>query len=346
MENDVCQMEQRLQMLKTTMSAERGRRDLARKSNPTGSAWKSSRTDVPISSQRYVEQVLAKPSRQAPPPQPLLGSATAPSAQQFAVGNPLLGGQPAAVPFAQTRTSFCGTIVQEENAAVDGGVGTETAQPEAAAYAWNPLAAVAGSDDSAFEDLIGPDLVPLEAPVEAERSPEGRPRQNRFKIQNGGQHAQAVSPTAASSSSLLEGDYDESQSAASFQQALRQWRGESGPGESEPQPVPAARSSAPPAGAPSLTACVEALSAALEIPPRLPLMEAVARANECVGLEPHGSLSDQVQKLLQTTGVKVAPPARRAQSRASTPRGPMATQTAKPNYYQLLMDQKRRDGVL
>ena len=63
MQDEVVVMEQRLQQLRTTMSAERERRTVAQKSNPSGSQWRSARTDVPTG--KYVNQVLAT----KPPPQ-------------------------------------------------------------------------------------------------------------------------------------------------------------------------------------------------------------------------------------------------------------------------------------
>ena len=65
---DVMAMEQRLAALKTTMAGERERRDASRQRNPTGSVWRSARTDVPTSG-KYVSQVLqqkAAPTRAEP----------------------------------------------------------------------------------------------------------------------------------------------------------------------------------------------------------------------------------------------------------------------------------------
>ena len=66
-------------------------------------------------------------------------------------------------------------------------------------------------------------------------------------------------------------------------------------------------------------------------------------SSQVVGLPNVGTLSEQVHALLQTTGVVVpaAPPA--GGTSAATPRS-FATQT-KPNYYELLQEQKRRDGL-
>ena len=58
MEADVLQMEARLQQLKSAMSVERERRDASRQRNPTGSVWRSARSDAPVSSGAYVQQVL------------------------------------------------------------------------------------------------------------------------------------------------------------------------------------------------------------------------------------------------------------------------------------------------
>ena len=63
MQDEVNVMEQRLQQLRTTMSAERERWTVAQQANPSGSQWRSARSDVRTG--KYVDQVLAT----KPPPQ-------------------------------------------------------------------------------------------------------------------------------------------------------------------------------------------------------------------------------------------------------------------------------------
>ena len=63
MQDEVVVMEQRLQQLRTTMGAERERRTAAQNSNPSGSQWRSARTDVPTG--KYANHALAN----KPPPQ-------------------------------------------------------------------------------------------------------------------------------------------------------------------------------------------------------------------------------------------------------------------------------------
>jgi hypothetical protein len=73
----------------------------------------------------------------------------------------------------------------------------------------------------------------------------------------------------------------------------------------------------------------------------------VRRANAVVGLQGSGTLSEQVQALIATTGVTVKATAENVGASSVQARAPQsfATQT-KPNYLALLNEQKRRDGLL
>ena len=69
------------------------------------------------------------------------------------------------------------------------------------------------------------------------------------------------------------------------------------------------------------------------------------QANAIVGLQPSGALLEQVGRLLHELGLQ--PAAAPAASTAAQPQTAMAVQTssAKPNYYAMLQEQKRKDGV-
>ena len=65
-----------------------------------------------------------------------------------------------------------------------------------------------------------------------------------------------------------------------------------------------------------------------------------AAANAAVGLSAGGAtLTQQVSALLEATGLRPTAHA------SMTPRSCLSTQT-RPDYYKLLLEQKRRDGIL
>ena len=141
--------------------------------------------------------------------------------------------------------------------------------------------------------------------------------------------------------SLLQGAFDEEAEKLAFQAAVAEWRG-------EPPPAPRARvQPAPPRAPPSLTLAqkVGAINAELALPEQ-PVSEAIAQANAIVGLQPNGTLLEQVGRLLHELGLQ--PAAALATDTAAQPRAVMAVQTsgAKPNYFALLQEQKRKDGLL
>ena len=91
-----------------------------------------------------------------------------------------------------------------------------------------------------------------------------------------------------------------------------------------------------------------AINAELGLPEQ-PVAEAIAQANATVGLQPRGTLLEQVGRLLHELGLQ--PEAGLATGTAEPavqPRAAMAVQTstAKPNYFALLQEQKRKDGLL
>jgi len=103
--------------------------------------------------------------------------------------------------------------------------------------------------------------------------------------------------------SLLDGNFDEDVSSASFAEALRAWRGG---GEASPAPAPAParnRFAPPPAllpqaapkvqAAPTLADKLLTLKNELGLPEDLTLMDAVEQANAVVGLGPHGTFAEQ-----------------------------------------------------
>lgn len=187
---------------------------------------------------------------------------------------------------------------------------------------------------------------------------------------------------------LLEGDeFDEEASSASFAEALNAWRSGGGSMASvAAAPTRASRfgAAAPPAAPasserrgehlhassePTLADKVHALKVELSLPMVLSMSEAVAIANEAVGLSSIGTLADQVGRLLRETGIKPvrgcapggAPPppsgsmspgtqssgSRPTSARPPSRSGGVQTQTRPPkSFFEMLQDQKRKDGVL
>ena len=133
--------------------------------------------------------------------------------------------------------------------------------------------------------------------------------------------------------SLLQGAFDEEAEKVAFQAAVAEWRG-------EPPP-------APPLPSLTLAQKVGAINAELGLPEQ-PVSEAIAQANAIVGLQPSGTLLEQVAALLHELGLQ--PAAALATETAAQPaqsHAVMAVQTsAKPNYFALLQEQKRKDGLL
>ena len=124
MEQDVSVMEERLGRLRASMAADRDRRDASRRVNPTGSTWRSSRTDVPVGS-KYSKTVLA-------------GGAEAPASRAPAPPvRPLISDHGAACSAGTTTDGLGGT--------------------RAGMFEWNPNASVAGGEDGVYESLLGPE---------------------------------------------------------------------------------------------------------------------------------------------------------------------------------------------
>ena len=120
---------------------------------------------------------------------------------------------------------------------------------------------------------------------------------------------------------------------AAFQATVAEWRG-------EPPP-------APPLPSLTLAQKVGAINAELGLPEQ-PVFKAIAQANATVGLQQSGTLLEQVAALLHELGLQ--PAAALATETAAQPaqsHAVMAVQTsAKPNYFALLQEQKRKDGLL
>ena len=204
------------------------------------------------------------------------------------------------------------------------------------------------ADDNDYEDLLGP-VDPDPAPPPQQQAPPARSYggggaslldgnfdedesaasfQEALRAFRGEAPAPAPAPkrasVAASRSSLapvaesggggalLEGNFDEDESAASFQEALRAFRGEA------PAPAPARKSrfqlaqpaASPAASEPTLADKVHALKTELGLPMEMSMVDVVSQANSVVGLQPIGTLADQLGRLLRECGVK----ARRGQA--------------------------------
>ena len=378
---DVLAMEERLASLKAMMSTEKERRDQARKANPSGSVWRSARTDAPMQAS-YVNQVL----KSAPPPSEQQPAPSLQGRQRGVVGDAARAARAAGIVPAPPER-----LLNTPPAAGTHAEGAATTFVQTKAFTWDPSAAIVGAEtDSLYEDLLGPE-VPLSAapgPTLNGQSMSGD------RVGVGGASAMATD-SGSGGGSLLHGTFDEDESSASFAEALRAWR--TG-GEPAPAPAPAPRNrfalpppqaSQPPpqasqpsagsssAAAPPTTTLADklhTLKRELGLPDELTLMDAVAQANAVVGLGAHGTLADQMDRILRETGIKpvagCARPARppsaqagqgssstdtAAGSRPASARRPdtassacgMQTQTQPASsFYERLLEQKRKDGLL
>ncbi len=348
------------------MSREREKRDATR--HTSGSVWKSARTDEKLGG-AYVASVLK--ARQPTPPEGQGG-----------------GGAPRRRP-AQQKASACAGIDHDDQAArapmqpllatkpvgEAAGGGTAGAHEAAgamgamgetrASFEWNPAASlIGGADDGEYEELLAP-----EGGAEGASAPPGGASATQMVA---GRQDDADGGGVGVGSSLLDGNFDESESAASFAEALRAWRGEAPPPQpaatrpsrfravmeaKEQRPQPAAA-----AAQPTLADKVLALRLELGLAPNTSMADAVREANAAVGLAPQGSLTDQVGRLLRETGIEVEPgaaggAAAPAETPATDPEpaGSMrpdsasravVTQTPQASsFYERFLEQKRKDGV-
>lgn len=407
-------MESKLAQLKTTMEAERLKRDSARGRNPTGAVWRSARTDAPVNSS-YVDKVLksrdsarrqpaVEDAAAAKPVQPLLKPATLP------VAPPSNG--PA--PFGKTRASFDWNPSASFAFGDGGGDYEDLLGPEGSSSVHEPPPAFGGGSllDGEFDEAANAASF-AEAVAEwrgGDAATKAGATLRRLDEQGGGLSQSGLligagrigaqggaggggfggsarvsggcntgSSGTGSGGALLEGDaFDEDASSASFAEALNAWRG----GGNAAPATGAGRASrfgaapaAPVASSePTLADKVHALKSELGIPMELSLSEAVTAANGTVGLGCHGTLNDQVGRLLRETGVRpvrgaaaaaggsagASPgtqsgpgsPGSCSASRPGSARPPsrsggMQTQTKPPkSFFEMLQEQKRKDGVL
>ena len=388
----MLQMETKLSQLRETMAAEKQKRDAARGVNPTGSVWRSARTDQPTN-RAYVEKVLKskEPARKPAVPK---DAASAPKVQPLLTGSvapAVATNVDAPAAFAKTRASF----------------------------EWNPASSFANLDaGNDYEDLLGPEEPPppqegggallqgtydeaenaaaFAEAVKAWRTggdadpatvAASRPvpevggallGAGRIDVADAGSMQTSGPSTganvaggcaASSGGSLLDGPaFDEAESSASFAEALNAWRRGGSTGAGAEASRPSRFRAAAATSEPTLADKVHALRRELGLPEQSTLVEAVSTANSIVGLQSIGSLSDQVGRLLRETGIRpvagaatpVVPAATDSHSSARTPQsqpssaarpqsrsGGVQTQTApRKNYYELLQEQKRKDGVL
>ena len=391
-------MEERLAQLKMQMGKERERRDAARGKNPSGSIWGSARTDV--STTTFAEKALEKGRKATPPVGGALAAAreTRPLAERPLLAAPepppttkpsnlaaLLAGhqQPPQAPasFAQANQQQHARALQADVSGAAGGLGGgngfDGASTKTAAFEWNPGASQSGffgGGDNDYEDLLGPEE-PQPPP------PPQPPRPQRFGV--GGMSGGATSSGGTSTGgALLVGTFDEDESAESFQEALRAFRGEPAQPpknrgwersekEKQQQQQRAPRFQAPPQQQqaneqPTLNDKVHAIKTELGLPLDASMVEAVTAANKVVGLDSIGSLNDQVGRVLRETGIKpvrgCAPGAAVLPSKgggavdvsaegASPPRpgsshGGTQTQTQpQTSFYERFLEQKKKDGI-
>ena len=369
-ETEVLEMEARLQSLRTAMSAERERRESARQRNPTGSVWRSARTDVRLDS-TYTKQVLSGEKAPSPRTSSELGAgadAARPVQSLLSMRNnvaqPPSNGE---APFAKTRANF----------------------------EWNPIASFADIDgkDNDYEDLLGPEgsAVDTLPPSSSAQISEGSFNEEESAAsfaealnawRAGGANGATSTGSACGNQNagarggegggggLLHGTFDEDESAASFAEALNSWRrGDSAMAAAPSRPSRfGAAPTAPAAGVePTLADKVHAIKCELGLPMECSLGEAIAAANRAVGLDSIGSLSDQVGRLLRESGIKAvrgsaptaamagadgstsptaSPAAGQSESRPMSRNGAMATQTApSKTFYERYLEQKKRDGI-
>ena len=347
MAEDVVAMEQRLNELRARMAAARERNEAGRQRNPTGTTWASARTDRPVNSQAYAAQVLASkpprrqgsapsrttPASNPPPPEPLINPLLEPQKEQEPTQpKPSSTSASAAAPRKQrfgAEHHACTSAADEAamNALAEKfASATSTVTPAAPSsstrkdlYSWDPTAALAKDDDDEYEDLLGPEPPPPSSGM----------------------------GTGTDSGSLLDGTYNEAEAAASFAAAVAAWRSSGSTASASPVCTISAGTCTGAEGtaAPTLTQSVTALTTELGLPSGLPLVESVRKANEIVGLEAKGTLTEQVQALIETTGVVVSVPSVGGAGGVVRKPQSFSTQT-KPNYLELLNEQKRKDGVL
>ena len=201
MQDEVVVMEQRLQQLRTTMSAERERRTAAQNSNPSGSQWRSARTDVPTN--KYANHALAN----KPPPQKRRNDAGGEASAMGRTGNRFGLVQPAGegADMRARDTTAAGNGVAALRASAGTSTvftheGDEPAERTRPAGEWQPSFSL--PDDSVEYDV-------LMAPEEP-----------------------AYSASSGGGGSLLHGTFDEAAERAAFQAAVGQWRGPATAGSS------------------------------------------------------------------------------------------------------------------
>ncbi|KOO34170.1 hypothetical protein Ctob_009982 [Chrysochromulina tobinii] len=353
MEQDVISMETRLAQLKATMQSEREKRDSARGRNPTGAVWRSARTDVPVNSSSYVDKVLkskdvaaqqaGQDAAAAKPTQPLLRAGSLPVA-------PPSGGP---APFGKTRASFdwnpSASLVDlggdlggdyEDLLGPEGGSNTHEPPPASGGGALLEGEFDEAANSAAFADAVRGSDRSVAAGAVGGGGGFGAARAG--KVSSGANTGSSGTGTG-SGGGLLEGDaFDEEASSASFAEALNAWR--SGGGSTTSMAAAPKRASrfgaaAPPAAPassePTLADKVHALKMELSLPMELSMSEAVAIANGAVGLSSMGTLADQ------SCG------SRPASARPPSRSGGVQTQTRPPkSFFEMLQDQKRKDGVL
>lgn len=334
MEADVLQMEARLSSLRATMSAEREKRDASRQRNPTGSVWRSARSDAPVNSASYVQQVLKSGRKPG-----------APEAQQpmrRVAGQPpgaggLDGGDAARA--IQPLLTGAATAAAPPPGPTENGAFAKTK----ASFEWNPTASFIdlGGGGNDYEDLLGPEggeshLPPPPAPsgsggsllhgtYDEAANAESFADAVRSWRTGGGETASSSTAAACSSGSpcggssasggvqsgrvqtagqggsLLDGAFNEDDSAASFAEALNAWRSgdgaanaNAGGAAARPSRFTVRGAAAPTSTEPTLADKVHALKSELGLPMDASLVEAVRAANAAVGLDNIGTLADQV----------------------------------------------------
>ena len=208
MQDEVAVMEQRLQQLRTTMSAERERRTAAQKANPSGTQWRSARTDVPTG--KYANHALAN----KPPPQKRRDRAGGEASAMGRTGNRFGLVQAGAGEGVDSAGAASGHVMPgRETTAAGNGVAALRASAGTSTVFTHEADEPAGRTRPAGEWQPSFSLADESVEYDVLMAPE-EPADSAYSGGGGG--------------SLLHGTYDEEAERAAFQAAVSQWRGGGG----------------------------------------------------------------------------------------------------------------------
>jgi len=268
MEDDARRMEMKLDMLRKTMESSEA--PAAQKKDPSGSRWKSGRTDVPI--RGYVDKAGKDATRkkasssgapsggstgqrpgsngssrsaggQAPQPAPVFGDLLSASAPQHTAGaGASPGGGGRAASNIQAALQLQGNDVAEVEAFL-AGLGLDRYNALFIEHGFDCMDVVHDMQESHMKEIgmATGHIIKLRKKL-AEINPAPAPSASAKRVSFGGAEAQAR-PAAKTSDggvgtqggSLLDGEFNEAANAEAFKDAVRAWR------EAGKEPAPAAK---------------------------------------------------------------------------------------------------------